>query len=249
MRFIVDGTNYCHTLWAGTNGRCDVPRSLLSLVQCFRERYSSPRVDVVFDPGGPTWRHALYADYKGGRDAKPAELVRVLEAARDLCDREDLLGPSVPGFEADDVIATLATQALARRERVVIYSRDKDLRQLLLPGLVSLMTRAIRVQGAWDFTFLTAARLYDEAGLEPAQWADFRALAGDTSDNWPGAAKIGEKIATAIVQEAGSLEAAMGNLWALKLSERQRDALLAFDWRLGLQLMTLQRQVALYEPA
>ena len=246
MKFIIDATNYCYALFAGSNGRADVGQSLLSLAEQFRKHHHAQAI-AVFDGEGPTWRHELYPAYKAGRSAKPQGLHEALAKARDLCDREDLLGPEVEGFEADDVIATLTQQAVGRGESVVICSRDKDLRQCLQAGKVSLLSRATRVERKWRFEYLTAATLIRETGLSPAQWPDFRALSGDPSDAWPGAPGIGEGIATRLVIGAGSLANVMGNLWALKLSDRQRDALFHFDWKLGLELMTLRRNVPLYE--
>lgn len=242
MNLLIDATNYCHTLWAGTSGRTNLAQSLLSLASHFQERHQA-RVTAVFDGLGLTWRHELYPEYKAGRTEKPKELLDALEEARRACDREEIIGPEIPGYEADDIIATLATGLIAKGKKVVVCSRDRDLWQLLEAGKLSIIRQANRVQGQWDCRFITADMFVKETRLIPAQWPDYRALAGDASDNWPGAPGIGTKTAETILATAGSLERAVANPWNIKITERIRDSLLAFDWRLGLRLMTLKRDV------
>lgn len=236
----IDGHNYIATYFNGTGGQASAPAALRSLVRDYRRRYHA-LVAIAFDAPGPTWRHAIYPAYKGQRGAKDPGLVDQLAEALEWATMEGFLYPPVNGYEADDLLAMFAIERTIAGDRVVICSRDHDLRQLLADGEVSILKKASHAGGEWRYEYYTSAMLWMESGLTPQQWPDYRALIGDKSDNWPGAEGIGPKTARAILDSVGSLEAAMANLWQLPITDRQRDALRAFDWKLGLRLMRLQR--------
>lgn len=239
----IDGDNYIATYWNGTGGQYSALVALRGLVRDYQRRYQAD-VAIAFDASGPTWRHAIYPRYKAQRPPKDPGLREQLEEAREWATLEGYILPPVKGYEADDLIAMHTIERVIEGARVVICSRDKDLRQLLAEGEVTILKKASHAGGVWSYEYYTAAMLWREHDLQPQQWPDYRALVGDPSDNWPGAEGIGPKTAAAILQRAGSLEAAMANLWTLPINDRQRDVLRAFDWRLGLRLMTLQRGIS-----
>ena len=238
LSFVVDGTNYIHTLFAGTNGEYNAADSLRRLIAEFQRRYRAD-VCVCFDAPGTTWRHEIYPAYKGTRNPKDPRLVVQLADAQEHAEFEGLLYPQHEGYEADDLIAMRVAERISAGDRVVIVSRDKDCRQLLIDERVSMLPRVRQWKGEWFFEFFTAKDLTRECGLHPVQWADYRALTGDPSDNWPGCEDIGPRTAQKILQRAGTLEVAMGDLWRLPVGPKQRDKLRRFDWQLGRRLMTL----------
>jgi DNA polymerase-1 len=157
-----------------------------------------------FDRKEPTFRHELYTDYKATREAIPDDLIPQFETAHRVCEAMGVAVLEAPGYEADDVIATLTRRAAEKGLDVVIVTNDKDLFQLVRPGVRVLMQ---------DKT--GGERLLDESGVEeafgvkPSQVADVLALWGDPTDNIPGVPGIGEKSAKEIIRQCGSVEEAI----------------------------------------
>jgi len=199
------------------------------------------RVIVVFDARGPTFRHALYADYKAGRDAQPEDLTRQIPLARELVEAHGIPILEVQGYEADDVIATLVARAGADA-RVTIVSSDKDLMQLVSPRVTLLDGMKERRYGP--------AEVEQRFGVPPERMLDLRALVGDPSDNIPGVKGIGEKGAAALVAEWGDLERVLAHAGEVK-AKRAREALAAHaeEARLSKRLSTLRDDAPLPEAA
>ena len=149
--------------------------------------YEPEHIAVVFDPKGKTFRHEMYAEYKANRPPVPPELSEQFEP---LCELVDILGLprlQVTGVEADDVIATLARQALAEGHQVLVVSGDKDLAQLVTDKLQLLDTmKGIRYD---------PAAIFEKYAVRPDQIIDWLALMGDSSDNVPGIPGVGAKTA------------------------------------------------------
>ena len=194
-------------------------------------------VAVVMDAPGGSFRRELYREYKATRDAQPEELTAQLPLARELVAAWRIPILEIPGYEADDVIATLVERAPADTE-VVIVSTDKDLMQLVGPRVALLDTMKNRRIGA--------AEVEERFGVPPEKLLDVRALVGDTSDNIPGVKGIGEKGAAELVREWGDLEQILANAAHVK-AKKAREALLAHaeDARLSKQLATLRHDVPL----
>ncbi len=192
---------------------------------------------VVFDAPGKGFRDELYPEYKAHRDALPEDLESQFELARALAAAQRIPVLEVPGVEADDVIATLATQ-LAPKLHVTVVSTDKDLMQLVDDRVELLDTMKDRRYGP--------AEVEERFGVPPAQILDVRALAGDPSDNIPGVKGIGEKGAAQLIREFGSLEALLERSDQVK-ARRAREALdhHAEDARLSKRLAALKRDVPL----
>jgi DNA polymerase-1 len=194
-------------------------------------------VAMVMDPPGGGFRREIFPAYKATRDAQPEELSQQIPLARELAAAWRIPLVEVPGYEADDVIATLARQAPEDVE-VVIVSTDKDLMQLVGGRVTLLDTMKDRRIGP--------AEVEERFGVPPAQLLDVRALVGDSSDNIPGVKGIGEKGAAELVREWGSLERLLENAEQVK-AKKAREALLAHaeEARLSKQLATLHDDVPL----
>ncbi len=159
-------------------------------------------VAVAFDRSEPTFRHEAYVEYKANRRETPADFRSQLSLIFEVLDALGVPRLSAPGFEADDIIATLATQAENEGMDVLIVTGDRDVLQLVDDHVTVLMTR----RGISDMSRFTPEAVEEKYGLTPQQYPDFAAIRGDPSDNLPGIPGVGEKTATKWVSEFGSLE-------------------------------------------
>ena len=159
-------------------------------------------VAVAFDRSEPTFRHEQYVEYKATRKESPADFRNQLSLIFEVLDALGISRLSVPGFEADDVIATLATQAAGDMD-VLIVTGDRDALQLVNDHVTVLYT----MRGISEMARFTPDAVMAKYGLTPAQYPDFAALRGDPSDNLPGIPGVGEKTATKWIAEFGSLAA------------------------------------------
>ena len=168
---------------------------------------------LAMDPGGPTFRHEAYAPYKAQRQKMPEDLAASIPYAFELAEALKIPIVRVEGFEADDVMGTLAVKGAAAGFDVYMATPDKDAAQLVRPGV-----KLYRPAHAGD-----AAEIYDEAKVcehwhlrDPKQMIDYLALAGDTADNIPGIRGVGEKTATDLLSKYGSVEGILENQAKLK---------------------------------
>ncbi len=159
-------------------------------------------IAVAFDRGEPTFRHEQYVEYKANRRETPDDFRSQLSLIFEVLDALGISRLSVAGFEANDVIATLATRATSEGMDVLIVSGDRDVLQLVDEHVTVLMTR----RGISDMSRFTPESVEEKYGLTPQQYPDFAAIRGDPSDNLPGIPGVGEKTATKWVREFGSLE-------------------------------------------
>jgi DNA polymerase I len=159
-------------------------------------------VAVAFDRGEPTFRHEQYVEYKATRRETPADFRSQLSLIFEVLDALGIKRLSVPGYEADDLIATLASEAAPDMD-VLIVSGDRDVLQLVTDHVTVLYT----MRGISEMKRFTPEEVLAKYGLTPAQYPDFAALRGDPSDNLPGIPGVGEKTATKWIAEFGSLTA------------------------------------------
>ena len=194
-------------------------------------------IAVAMDPRGGSFRRQLFPAYKATRDAQPEDLTAQWPLARELIEAWKLAVLEVPGFEADDVIATLARITPPEWE-VLIVSSDKDLMQLVGGRVVLLDLMKDKRIGP--------AEVVERFGVTPDKLLDVRALVGDPSDNIPGVKGIGEKGAAALITEYGTLENLLARAGEVK-AKKAREALLeqADNARLSKQLATLRSDVPL----
>ncbi|HKD90011.1 MAG TPA: DNA polymerase I [Streptosporangiaceae bacterium] len=159
-------------------------------------------VAVAFDRSEPTFRHEQYVEYKATRKESPADFRNQLSLIFEVLDVLGIARLSVAGYEADDVIATLATQAEPDMD-VLIVTGDRDAFQLVTDHVTVLYT----MRGISEMARFTPEAVQAKYGLSAAQYPDFAALRGDPSDNLPGIPGVGEKTATKWIAEFGSLAA------------------------------------------
>jgi DNA polymerase-1 len=160
------------------------------------------RVAVAFDRSEPTFRHEKYVEYKAGRTKAPDEFRGQISLIFEVLDALGIRHLSAPGYEADDIIATLAAQAEQAGDDVLVVTGDRDTFQLISDRVTVLYNS----RGVSDMRRYDPASLHEKYGLTPAQYPDFAALRGDPSDNLPSIPGVGEKTATKWITEFGSLE-------------------------------------------
>ncbi|MCX5260169.1 DNA polymerase I [Streptomyces canus] len=155
---------------------------------------------VAFDVSRKTWRSEEFTEYKANRSKTPDEFKGQVELIGELLDAMHVSRFAVDGFEADDVIATLATQAEAEGFDVLIVTGDRDSFQLVSDHTTVLYP----TKGVSELTRFTPEKVFEKYGLTPAQYPDFAALRGDPSDNLPGIPGVGEKTAAKWINQFGS---------------------------------------------
>jgi DNA polymerase I len=231
--YLLDGSSYVHRAYHAirnlsnskglpTNAVFGFSRMILKLLEEEKPSYLA----VVLDAKGPTFRHELFKDYKATRPPMPEDLQVQIPYIRKMLSALNVKVLEREGYEADDVIATLARVGEQEGYGVVVISGDKDFRQIVTPA-VSL----------WD-TMKDRRLDYDsflrEYGLKPEQMIDVMGLSGDVSDNIPGVKGIGEKTALSLVKQFGSLEEVLRRADEVKrdrlrqsLKEQREEALLS----------------------
>jgi DNA polymerase-1 len=169
-------------------------------------------VAVAFDVSRKTFRLDEFPDYKAGRATTPDDFKGQVTLIREVLDALRIRSLAVENYEADDVIATLATQAAAAGLRVLICTGDRDALQLVTDQVTVLYPK----RGVSELTRFTPAAVEEKYGLTPGQYPDFAALRGDPSDNLPGIPGVGEKTAAKWVREFGSFEALVAGVDTVK---------------------------------
>lgn len=159
-------------------------------------------VAAAFDVSRQTFRSERYPEYKATRSATPDEFRGQIDITKEVLAAMGITTLWEPGFEADDLIATLATQGDAEGYRVLVVTGDRDALQLVNDNITVLYPR----KGVSDLTRFTPDAVVEKYGLTPAQYPDFAALRGDPSDNLPGIPGVGEKTASKWITEYGSLQ-------------------------------------------
>ena len=243
MLLLVDGSSYLYRAFhAGGDWRVTLPdgsrqptgalRIMVNMMQSLTKEYPAIWAACVFDAKGETFRHALYADYKGHRPPMPDDLRSQLDPIHELVRLQGWKVLAIEGVEADDVIGTLAKAAAAQGIDVIISSGDKDLSQLVDAHITVIDTMNGKRRDA--------AGVEGEFGVPPAQMIDFQTLVGDATDNVPGVHKVGPKTAAKWLQQYGSLDALVADAANIKgaAGENLRQAL---DWLpIGKQLVTIK---------
>jgi DNA polymerase-1 len=199
-----------------TNAVYGFTSMILSILQEEKPDY----VAIAFDVG-PTFRHELAAEYKGTRARMPEELREQLPRIRQIVEALNIPTFEIEGYEADDLLGTLARQAEAQGIQTVICSGDRDLFQLVDNHIVIRYTPGGPRPKTYTYDLAAIQERYQ---LSPQQLVDLKALIGDKSDNIPGIPGIGEKTATQLLQQYGSLEEIYAHLNEIG-NQRVREAL------------------------
>ncbi|MCO4847479.1 MAG: DNA polymerase I [Yoonia sp.] len=172
-------------------------------------------VAVIFDKGSHTFRNEMYDQYKANRDAMPEDLRPQMPLTREATRAFNIACEEIEGFEADDIIATLAHQGRDAGGRVTILSSDKDLMQLVGGGVEMLDPMKNKI--------IDADGVREKFGVGPERVVDVQALAGDSVDNVPGAPGIGIKTAALLINEYGDLETLLDRAGEIKQPKRRES--------------------------
>jgi DNA polymerase-1 len=219
---------------------------VVNFLMRLREKYRPDYVAWVND-AGTSFREERYPEYKSTREKLDNELQadfdRALERIRAMLDAFRIPLVTVPGYEADDVIGTLATRGAERGFQSVIVSGDKDFYQLIGPG-VALLNPGRGGPAAVEETWVDESNASERLGVAPGQVVDYLSLVGDSSDNIPGVKGIGEKGAQKLLAEYGDLDTLLARAADIT-AKRPREALLAQAdaARLSRELVTIKRDV------
>ncbi len=241
---LVDGSSYLYraffaggeamstTLSDGTVLKTGAIRIMINMMQKLLKDYPSTWAACVFDAKGPTFRDAIYPEYKQHRSPMPEDLRSQITPIHEVVRLSGWPVLDVPGVEADDVIGTLAVTAAQQGIEVLISSGDKDLAQLVNPHITIIDTMSGKVR---DLAGVEA-----EFGVPARLMLDYQMLVGDQVDNVPGVQGVGPKTAVKLLQEYGSVDALIAQADQIKgaVGEKLRNSL---DWLpTGRQLLTIK---------
>ena len=238
---LVDGSSYLfrayHALPALTNSKglnTGAAKGVIGMIRKLVADYAGDQVVVIFDAKGPTFRNEIYPEYKANRPPMPDELREQIEPIHQTIRAMGLPLICIGGVEADDVIGTLSVQAAAQQREVVISTGDKDMAQLVNDHVTLINTM--------NNTTMDHDGVVAKFGVPPNLIIDLLALMGDKVDNIPGVAGVGEKTATALLQNLGGIEDIFAQLEAVpdlpirgakslaaKLADAKSDAELSYE--------------------
>ena len=237
---LVDGSSYLyrafHALPPLTNSKgkpTGAVKGVINMMRRLQKDYPESTHVVVFDAKGKTFRDDMYADYKANRPPMPDDLRLQIEPIHKIIEAMGMPMLVIEGVEADDVIGTLAVQATAAEQPVVISTGDKDIAQMV--------NQHISMENTMTNTVMDTAGVIEKFGIPPELIIDYLALLGDKSDNIPGVPGVGEKTALGLLQGIGGLDAIYENLdkvagltfrgaktMAPKLEEHREQAYLSY---------------------
>ena len=194
--------------------------------------YHAPYIAVIFDAARVNFRNDIYPEYKANRDETPEDLIPQFSLIREATEAFDIPALEVEGYEADDLIAAYTRLALEAGKKVVIVSSDKDLMQLVRPG--------VRMLDPMKSKWIGEEEVIEKFGVTPDKVVDVQALAGDSVDNVPGVPGIGVKTAAQLINEYGDLDTLLARAGEIKQNKR-REKLIehAEDARISKQLVKL----------
>ncbi len=242
--YLVDGSGYIFRAFFGlppmtrgdgtpVNAVFGFTNMLLKLIDDAEADEEIDYIAVFFDTSRKSFRNEIYADYKGNRPDAPEELVPQFPLIREATRALSLPCIELPGFEADDLIATYAKQAAAQGSKVTIVSSDKDLMQLVGGKVVMFDPMKNRAIGP--------AEVEEKFGVGPDKVVDVQALAGDSSDNVPGVPGIGVKTAAELIKQYGDLDTLLARAEEIKQPKRRQNLIeFAEQARISKELVTLR---------
>ena len=197
----------------------------LNIMNSLLRECEPDEVAVAFDLKHPTFRHEMYDGYKGTRHAMPDELAQQMPILKELLTDLGYRQVSAKGWEADDILGTLAAACEARRDDCFLATGDRDILQLVSETTTVLLASSAMGRSKTETMDLDA--IHEKYGIEPKQLIEVKSLMGDTSDNIPGVKGIGEKTAMTLVKNFGTLDSVYDHLDSPIIKPRQRENLLA----------------------
>ncbi|MFQ5916835.1 MAG: 5'-3' exonuclease H3TH domain-containing protein [Candidatus Binatia bacterium] len=241
--YLIDGSSYIFRAFFGLpplSNSSGMPTQAIygftTMTLKFLKEHHPELIAVVFDTGRETFRTQMYHEYKGNRPEAPADLIPQFPYIRKVLQAMNIPALELEGFEADDLIATLAKNFSSQETEVVIVSGDKDLMQLV--------GGSIRLLDTMKSQWIGVEEVKKKFGVEPHQVVEVMGLMGDPSDNIPGIKGIGEKTAIPLIQKFENLETLFDHLddldkVGIKSSARVRKALME-----GKEVAFLSRDLA-----
>ncbi|NMB02823.1 MAG: DNA polymerase I [Firmicutes bacterium] len=236
--FLIDGNSLINRAFYAlpplTNHRGEPTNAVYGLTMMLlrlKEDYAPEQMVVAFDVSGPTFRHGQFEEYKATRKGMPDDLRTQIPVMKELLDKLGVKRLELQGFEADDLIGTVAKKGENEGYQVYIVTGDRDAFQLISPQTTVLFTK----RGITETELVNEQTLAQNYGLTPEQVKDLKGLMGDTSDNIPGVPGVGEKTAMKLLASYGSLEEIYAHLPEIKgklqerLTEYQDQAFLSKD--------------------
>ena len=199
-------------------------------------------IAVAFDRPEPTFRHEMTPSYKAQREAAPDILRQQMGVVREVLDAMAIPTLEKVGFEADDIIATLATQGRDRGDDVIIVTGDRDSYQLVEDPHVKVLYNK---RGVSDYALYDEAGIFERTGVRPVDYVQYAALRGDNSDNLPGVPGVGEKTAAKLINERGGIDGIYAALDELTPKLRENLAGNEANVRNNVEMMVLVRDVEL----
>ncbi|MCF8027843.1 MAG: DNA polymerase I [Desulfobacteraceae bacterium] len=220
--YLVDGSTYIHRAYHAirslstsrgfpTNAAYGFARMLIKLIHDRDPKY----VAMVFDSRKPTFRHELYPDYKGHRPEMPEDMALQIPVIHEITEGFNVPVFLMDGYEADDLIGTLARQAEAAGFEVVMVTGDKD--------MIQLITDKVTMWDPMKDQVTDRNRVLAEKGVEPHQMLDIQGLSGDSSDNIPGVPGIGPKTAATLVQTYGGIDELYARLDEIRAGKQREN--------------------------
>jgi len=244
LALLIDGLNLVRRIHAavpGEEGSAEHDEGVLD--SCTRSlqralnREEPTHALVAFDAHGSTWRHELHPAYKADRPPMPGSLAALLPRIEAAFDAAGVHCVTVAGFEADDVLATVAVKIAVAGGQAIILSTDKS--------MLSLLRQGVRVRNHFDDRELDAAYVRERFGVRPEQLPTWLALVGERSQGIPGVQKVGAKTAVKLIADHGSLEAILAAAGAIPGALGKRLGESRDVARLSLALARLREDAAL----
>mgnify|MGYP001255075610 FL=1 len=246
--FLIDGSGYIFRAYyalpplyrksdglptGAVNGFCNM---IYKLVEDTNRDVKPSHIAVIFDSARKTFRNDIYKDYKANRGEPPEDLIPQFQIIKDSVKAFGIQSIELSGFEADDIIATYARIGNEKGWKVSIVSSDKDLMQIVDSNISLIDTMKNKSIGPNE--------VIEKFGVDPTKVIDVQALAGDSSDNVPGAPGIGIKTAATLINEFGNLENLLKNCHQIKQNKR-RETLENFQEQILIskKLVTLKNDV------
>ena len=198
------------------------------------------RIAVAFDRPEPTFRHEMTPSYKAQRESAPDILRQQMGLVREVLDAMAIPQLEIVGFEADDIIATLATQGRDRGDDIIVVTGDRDSYQLVEDPHIKVLYNK---RGVSDYALYDEAGIFERTGVKPTDYVQYAAMRGDNSDNLPGVPGVGEKTAAKLINERGSIDGIYAVLDELTPKLRENLAANEANVRNNVEMMELVRDV------
>jgi DNA polymerase-1 len=247
--YLIDGSGFLFRAYYGIKERLirsdgtlvNAVHGFTTMLMKLIDDTDADHIAVIFDSARKTFRNDIYPEYKANRDAPPEDLIPQFELVREATRALNVACIDMPGYEADDLIATYATQARQMGAEVTVVSSDKDLMQLV--------DDKVMMFDAMKNKEIRHAQVMEKFGVGPDRVIEVQALAGDSSDNVPGVPGIGIKTAALLVNEYGDLDGVLDHAKDVKQPKRRQNLIdHADEARLSKVLVTLKRDVPVEVP-